>query len=326
MRPTMQLLVAQKVEYQPFTHGVAETCQVLYLQTTEAGLICGVHCCISIFTHKCFLVPYLHQTRMVRKSISFESQGLKCAAYLYLPDTEEKRPVIVMAHGLGGIREMRLDSFAEEFCKVGYACVLFDYRYFGASEGTPRQLLDIESQIQDWKAAIDYARHYLEVDHEKVIIWGSSFSGGHVIRLASEDKNIFAAMSQCPFTDGFASAATSNLFTSVKLGALAIADLVGSKFGRDPIYVPLAGEPSLTAFMTAPDCLQGYLNLVPDNEDKAKFENKCAARLALQLSTAFPGKRAKDVECPILDVYVTMILLHQQRPPLHMSKRRRKLW
>ncbi|MGX9145996.1 hypothetical protein [Mesorhizobium sp. 128a] len=52
-----------------------------------------------------------------------------------------------MAHGLGGIKEMRLDAFAERFSDAGYACLVFDYRNFGASEGAPRQLLDIGS----WK-------------------------------------------------------------------------------------------------------------------------------------------------------------------------------
>jgi hypothetical protein len=34
----------------------------------------------------------------------------------------------------------------------------FDYRHFGDSDGTPRQLLDIAHQLEDWQAAIAYAR------------------------------------------------------------------------------------------------------------------------------------------------------------------------
>ena len=52
--------------------------------------------------------------------------------------------MIVMAHGLGGTRRMRLTAFAERFVAEGYACLVFDYRYFGDSEGQPRQLLDIK--------------------------------------------------------------------------------------------------------------------------------------------------------------------------------------
>ena len=47
----------------------------------------------------------------------------------------------VMAHGLGGVRQMRLDAFAERFSSAGYRCLVFDYRHFGAGAGEPRQLL-----------------------------------------------------------------------------------------------------------------------------------------------------------------------------------------
>ena len=50
-------------------------------------------------------------------------------------------PMPVMAHGLGGVRQMRLDAFAERFSSAGYRCLVFDYRHFGASAGEPRQLL-----------------------------------------------------------------------------------------------------------------------------------------------------------------------------------------
>ena len=81
-------------------------------------------------------------------------------------------PIIVMAHGLGGTRRMRLTAFAERFVAEGYACLVFDYRYFGDSEGQPRQLLDIKSQLEDWKAAVAYARSLDKIDPNRVVIWG----------------------------------------------------------------------------------------------------------------------------------------------------------
>ncbi len=45
--------------------------------------------------------------------------------------------MLVMAHGLGGVRQMRLDAFAERFSSAGYRCLVFDYRHFGASAGGP---------------------------------------------------------------------------------------------------------------------------------------------------------------------------------------------
>ncbi len=160
--------------------------------------------------------------------IQFDSNGVKCSAYLYRPTTEAATPMIVMAHGLGGTRRMRLTAFADRFVAEGYACLVFDYRYFGDSEGQPRQLLDIKSQLEDWKAAIAYARSLSNIDKNKIILWGSSFSGGHVLATAAQDANICAVVSQCPFTDGLSSSLAMSPITSVKLTALAVRDRIGA--------------------------------------------------------------------------------------------------
>ena len=50
-----------------------------------------------------------------REDADFYSEGTRCSAWLYLPESDKKSPIIVMAHGLGGTREMRLCEFAERF-------------------------------------------------------------------------------------------------------------------------------------------------------------------------------------------------------------------
>ena len=55
-----------------------------------------------------------------RADVRFKSGGVDCAAWLYTPDGKRPFATIVMAHGLGGIRQMRLHAFAERFpgCKA----------------------------------------------------------------------------------------------------------------------------------------------------------------------------------------------------------------
>ena len=233
-----------------------------------------------------------------RIDVTFDSHGDVCAAWLYLPTGTGPAPVMVMAHGLGGTREMRLDAYAERFRAAGYACLVFDYRYFGASGGEPRQLLDIESQLQDWASAIDHARSRSDVDTARIVLWGSSFGGGHVIVAAARDRKVAAVISQCPFTDGIASGLASNTWTSTKLSGRALGDLAGSVIGRPPLMVNTAGRPGTTALMTSPDSYDGYLALAPDADET--FHNRVAARVALQIVRHRPGRRAKDVRCPIL--------------------------
>ncbi len=229
--------------------------------------------------------------------VEFPSGDAICRAWLYLPESGQPPPVIVMAHGLGAVREMRLNAYAERFTAAGYACLVFDYRHFGTSDGEPRQLLDIDRQLVDWSAAIVFVRSRTDVDPDRVVLWGTSFSGGHVIVTAARDRWIAAVVSQCPFTDGIASMLAMHPLTSVQVTARALTDMVAARRGRAPVMIALAGPPKSAALMSAADALPGYLGLVPDG---ATHRNEVAARVGLRIPLRRPGRYAKRVQCPIL--------------------------
>ena len=238
-----------------------------------------------------------------RTDVEFLSDGQMCRAWLYMPETIKTPPVVVMGHGLGAVREMRLDAYAERFCSEGYAALVFDYRHFGASEGTPRQLIDINRQLQDWESALTFVRTRSDVDRNRIVLWGTSFSGGHVLVTAANDKNdkndqkIKAVISQCPFTDGFSSSLAADIRTSLKVGGFAILDKIGSLLGLPPLMVKTSGKPHTAAMMTAPDADSGYLALVPEGLD---FKNKIPARLALDIPLYSPGKKTPEIQCPVM--------------------------
>ena len=106
-----------------------------------------------------------------REDVDFYSKGTRCSAWLYLPEAEKKCPIIVMAHGLGGTREMRLYEYAERFAAAGYACFLFDYRNYGASDGNKRQLISVKMQLEDWNTAIDFIKKDSRVDTDKLLLF-----------------------------------------------------------------------------------------------------------------------------------------------------------
>ncbi|MFB0517408.1 MAG: alpha/beta hydrolase, partial [Candidatus Neomarinimicrobiota bacterium] len=100
-----------------------------------------------------------------RKDVRFEVNGTSISAWLYLPeDVTAPVPGIVMAHGLGGTKDFLLEPYAIRYTEAGYAVLTFDYRFFGASGGEPRQLLSIPHQLEDLAAAVAYARSLEEVD------------------------------------------------------------------------------------------------------------------------------------------------------------------
>ncbi len=230
-----------------------------------------------------------------RTDIRFRSGDAECSAWLYRPEGVERPPVVVMAHGLGAVREMQLAAWAERFTAAGFACLVFDYRSFGDSDGEPRQLLSVPRQLEDWRSAVAYVRAQQNLDPARIALFGTSFSGGHVIATAAEVP-VAAVVSQCPFTDGPASVMAIPPLTSAKLTALAARDLVAARRGAPPVMVPLAGEPGDVALMSAPDVIDGYLGLVPEGLD---FRNEVAARVVFDILRYRPGAKARHVRCPM---------------------------
>lgn len=202
-----------------------------------------------------------------RREVSFSSGRDECAAWLYTaPELHGPRPMVIMGHGLGAVREMRLDAYAQRFAEAGWSVLVFDYRHLGASGGAPRQLLDIGRQRADWHAALAFARTLPEVDVDRIALWGSSFGGGHVLQAAAEDSGIAAVVAQCPFTDGPASLRSrlrTGPLSAVALTMAGILDTVGSWFGAKPILLPMAGTSWMPAFVASPDALAGASALLP---------------------------------------------------------------
>jgi fermentation-respiration switch protein FrsA (DUF1100 family) len=145
----------------------------------------------------------------MRQDVTFISEGLKCAGWLYHPDdlrSGEKRPTIVMAHGFSAVKEMYLDFFAEVFVAAGFVTLVFDYRYQGASEGEPRDRIIPAEQHEDYRNAITWVSLRTEVDASRIGVWGSSYSGAHVLHLAAFDRRIKAAVAQVPLVHGLQNA------------------------------------------------------------------------------------------------------------------------
>jgi dienelactone hydrolase len=232
-----------------------------------------------------------------REDVAFTPGADQISAWLYRPAGSGEVPLLVMAHGLAAVRTMRLDAYADRFSAAGYACLVFDYRNFGDSGGQPRQLLDIRMQLADWAAAVAYARTLPGIDRGRIGLWGTSFAGGHVIATAARVPGVAAVVSQCPFTDGIASARTIPPLTTARISGLAVRDLVADRLGKPPVMVPAAGRPGEVALMTTPDAYDGYLRLLPDG---AEVPNEVAARIGMKLLTYYPGRLAAKVPCPIL--------------------------
>lgn len=236
-----------------------------------------------------------------RTDVSFPVDGLVCRAWLYRPDarTSLPAPCIVMAHGLGGTRDCGLAPYAERFAAAGFFVVVFDYRQLGDSQGEPRQVISIEGQLDDWRGAVAFARSLPNVDPERIGLWGTSLSGGHVIVTAARDKSIAAVSAQCPMLDGTASArmaiADVGAVMAMRMTSAAMLDLGTMIAGQSPHYVPIVGHQGDLAAMATPGAYDGCMAIVPPG-----WRNEIAARFFMALPIYRPFLYAKDVSCPTL--------------------------
>jgi pimeloyl-ACP methyl ester carboxylesterase len=201
------------------------------------------------------------------------------------------------------------------------AALVFDYRCFGSSDGEPRQLFDNRSQLADWRAAIECARRLDGVDPDRIALWGTSTSGGHVVRLAAEDQEIAAVVVQVPLVDGLAQLLSTPLLQSVRLLWAGLKDQIRAilrpLFNLKLHTIPAAGRPGTLAAVTSPDALSGLARITPC---ESTWRNETLARFTLKTAFYRPGLWARRLRCPLLVCLADGDLLIPAKPALRMVR------
>ncbi len=138
----------------------------------------------------------------MRTDLTIKLNDVDLAAWLYLPEGTGNFPVVVMSHGLAAVKEMSLDKTAEAFCRAGLACLVYDNRNCGGSTGEPRFEYDPWHQIDDMRNVITFAETVPQLDAKRIGLWGTSWSGGHVLVVAASDRRVKCVVSQVPTISG----------------------------------------------------------------------------------------------------------------------------
>jgi fermentation-respiration switch protein FrsA (DUF1100 family) len=193
----------------------------------------------------------------MRTDIEFKAEdGVTLRGWRYRPaNGSGPWPTIVMAHGFSAVKEMYLDRFAEVFAAAGLAALVFDNRNFGASDGEPRQEIAPWRQIDDYRDAISYALTLPETDPDRVGVWGSSYSGAHVLVLGAIDRRIKCVASQVPLISGYRNARRlirADMIAPVL--AMCAEDRLKRYQGGAPALLPVVSEdPAGPAALPTPD-------------------------------------------------------------------------
>ena len=198
----------------------------------------------------------------MRKDIEFQTEdAVTLRGWHYLPDDHSGAvPTIVMAHGFSALKENYLDTYAELFASSGLGALVFDNRNFGASDGEPRYEIDPWRQVRDYRDAVTFAETLAEVDNDRIGVWGSSYSGAHVIVIGAIDRRVKCVASQVPLISGHRNArrliradmisAVQNMFAEDRRNRMA---------GKPPAMIAVVSDdPNVPCALPTPDSYQWF--------------------------------------------------------------------
>jgi uncharacterized protein len=226
---------------------------------------------------------------MARRDVEFSAEDVTLRGWFFPAEgVSGPAPVVVLAHGFSAVKEMYLDKYGESFAAAGLNALVFDNRNFGASDGEPRQEIDPVAQVRDYRHAITYASSLDEVDRSRVGVWGSSYSGGHVLVVAAIDKRVKAVVAQVPLVSGYEN--IRSLVRSDFIGGFREqfdADREARGRGEAPAMVPVVDkDPLAPSALPTPDSYQWFTET---HEQRApSWRNEVTLRTVEMLSEYEP--------------------------------------
>lgn len=238
-----------------------------------------------------------YQTEAVR----FASDQDVCTGYLHRPcGVKQLPPVVLMMNGLATEWNFGTTAFIQALTAAGMATFNFDYRYFGASSGEPRQRLDFAAQLDDARAALACLRRRTDVDTTRLALWGSSLGGGHALMLAAEASDVQAVVVQVPHLDSRHAMKVVPKWQLVRTLGHALRDRLGALGGAVPHTLPVLAEPGELGLLTRPGWKAHYLSLIPATSN---WRNTTPARSIFTAGRYNPVDVVDRLKMPVLVVY-----------------------
>ncbi|MFT3715524.1 MAG: alpha/beta fold hydrolase [Gordonia sp. (in: high G+C Gram-positive bacteria)] len=186
-----------------------------------------------------------------RTDLRIPRDGHTLAAWHYpaapseLCDGDGRAPAVILGHGYSLTRDCGLDRYAEQFSAAGIHALVIDYTGFGDSDGEPRDVVSVTSQLRDYECTIAAVRSIDGIDPDRIALWGTSYSGGLVVAAAAADRRIAAVIAQVPNLDNLATlrflVAKNPARHMSWLSAAVTRDVTRALTRRPPFYVRAMG-------------------------------------------------------------------------------------
>jgi len=127
-----------------------------------------------------------------RTRFTFDSEGETLDGNLFTPAAQEPAGVVVAVGPLTSVKEQAAGTYAQAMAERGYAALAFDYRYFGESEGQPRQFENPDANIEDIQNAGTALLADDRLAHLPLFGLGVCFGAGPMVRAVARDPRFRA--------------------------------------------------------------------------------------------------------------------------------------
>lgn len=241
-----------------------------------------------------------YEGAVIRKG-QFQSHGCQCAATLHLPQgntqsagTAAPVPAIMMVHGWGGIQLMLITEYIKRFNELGLAVLTFDYPGWGDSEGLPRNRINPWKRVKTCEAALAFLKACPEVDASRILLWGSSFGGGHVVDLAAEHPELLGVISQVPMLDGRAAVQAVPFTRLLRFGLDITLDLLNPFATR---YLPVVSEAGEYSSMDRDGAMRAHQWTVEHLSQP--YDNRVAASSMMWMGLYRPIRNLGRISIPL---------------------------
>ncbi|KAE9391915.1 alpha/beta-hydrolase [Gymnopus androsaceus JB14] len=221
----------------------------------------------------------------------------------YKPTTPEPHPLVVAGHGMTVIKDAGMSSFGEHWARLGgFASLIFDYRYFGDSDGQPRDFLSLEKQLEDYRCVIQWARAQQDMFRvDKIVPMGSAASGHTVAKLLLEDAELAGGMAHCPLLDGYTTMLSQKF--NARLVFWATVDYICGMLGISPVFVQAVGHVGEFAMLNTPSSWSGFEFMFSQGETAfSEAPNRVPAGLLFEIMGSRAGLKLKHAHSRFLVV------------------------
>lgn len=227
------------------------------------------------------------KTTVSAVAVEFGSAGDAIRGTLHLPEATGPVPVVVAGHGWGMTADGDLQDYAAVIAARGIAVLAIDFRRLGRSDGEPRQDLDPWMQVDDYRRAVSYVRKRPEIDPERIGVWGTSYSGGHVLVVGAIDPRVSCVVSQVPMISGWDAGLIRSTPAALRdLYARFTADHESVFGGAEPALIATVGEGDDPAAYPGPD---SYGYMMREGERSETWRNHTTLRSIERARAYHPG-------------------------------------